>query len=245
MSNLQKIDSMLKNQEFSRGDSEDTSVYCYAESIAMLENCVAVVSDLKLGQSRIYAGEFASYLGLENYSAEDSIWEKQILSLMSDEEREEKYLAEMRFFNYVRRRPRNKRPLYYLATRLMFNLRDGQVMEVQHRMYYRYEEDGETVRYGICVYSPSLLDFKAKSVVVNSVTGEAEALAHSSDNTILSRRETQVLALIDRGLTSQRIADRLFISKYTVSRHRQEIIAKLRVRNSTEACRLARQLNMI
>ena len=46
-------------------------------------------------------------------------------------------------------------------------------------------------------------------------------------------------------MTSKAIADRLCISVHTVSRHRQEILSKLQVGNSTEAIRIARQLGII
>lgn len=245
MSNLHSINSILKNQSFSDTQHIDPSAYTYAECMAQLENCVAVVSDLKLGRSKIYAGEFGDILGLDGYSEENSIWESRILTLISEEEREEKYLAEMRFFNHIRRIPRNKRHLYYLVTHLRFNLRGNKSVNVLHRMYYRYENSGDTVRYAICLYTPSASDFKAKSMVINTLTGDCEALTDTSDNKILSRREVEVLTLIERGLTSKEIADKLCISIHTVSRHRQEIISKLQVKNSTEACRLARQLNIL
>ncbi len=62
----------------------------------------------------------------------------------------------------------------------------------------------------------------AKSIVVNSLTGVLEELTSSTDASILSRREKQVLALIDSGKRSYEIAEILSISKNTVSRHRQE-----------------------
>ena len=54
-----------------------------------------------------------------------------------------------------------------------------------------------------------------------------------------------MLALIDGGLTSKEIAARLNISLHTVSRHRQEILAKLQVKSSIEACRMARSMELI
>ena len=51
--------------------------------------------------------------------------------------------------------------------------------------------------------------------------------------------------LIDKGLASKDIAGILAISINTVSRHRQEILGKLQVRNSIEACRIAKDLNLI
>ncbi|WP_288357716.1 response regulator transcription factor [uncultured Bacteroides sp.] len=62
---------------------------------------------------------------------------------------------------------------------------------------------------------------------------------------ILSVREKQVLSLIDKGLTSKKIAETLSISINTVSRHRQEILGKLQVKNSIEACRVAKDLKLI
>jgi len=213
--------------------------------MAQIENCVTVVSDLKLGKSKIYAGEFGKILGLNDYSEENSIWESRILTLMCEEDREEKYLAEMRFFNYIRRLPRGKRHLYYLVTHLRFNLRGNKSVNVLHRMYYRYENSGDTVRYAICLYTPSAFGFNAKSMVINTLTGDCEVLTNTSDNKILSRREVDVLTMIEHGLTSREIADKLCISIHTVSRHRQEIISKLQVKNSPEACRLARQLRIL
>lgn len=67
----------------------------------------------------------------------------------------------------------------------------------------------------------------------------------ADDSRILTSREKQVLTLIDKGLTSKVIADRLCISRNTVSRHRQEILAKLHVKNSTEACQRAKHMHII
>ena len=70
-------------------------------------------------------------------------------------------------------------------------------------------------------------------------------LGARGESKILSDREIQVLRLIDKGLISKQIADTLSISIHTVSRHRQEILAKLQVRNSIEACRVAKDLGLL
>ncbi len=48
----------------------------------------------------------------------------------------------------------------------------------------------------------------------------------------LSERETEVLLLICQGLSNQEIADRLFISKRTVDKHRANILDKTGCRNT-------------
>ncbi|HIW52668.1 MAG TPA: LuxR C-terminal-related transcriptional regulator, partial [Candidatus Alistipes excrementipullorum] len=58
-------------------------------------------------------------------------------------------------------------------------------------------------------------------------------------------RETEVLKMISRGMTSKQIAEGLSISINTVNRHRQEILGKLQVRNSIEACRVAEDLGLL
>ena len=219
-------------------------VYGYARSMSEVENVVAVVSDLSLGTSKIFNGAFAEVLGISDYSEENSIWEKKILSLMSAHEREEKFIAELRFFHYLRRLG-PKRRHYYLMSKLRLSGCGEKSIDVLHRMYYIYDDASASVRFAICLYGPLSVDFKGKSAAVNSLTGVSEELTSSGDSCILSHRERQILALIDTGMKSREIAEHLCISTHTVSRHRQEILGKLKVKNSIEACRLARSMRMI
>lgn len=53
----------------------------------------------------------------------------------------------------------------------------------------------------------------------------------------LTPREREVLNLTAEGLTSQAIADRLFISPRTVEKHRENMMAKLGLRNQAEVVR--------
>jgi DNA-binding NarL/FixJ family response regulator len=55
----------------------------------------------------------------------------------------------------------------------------------------------------------------------------------------LSRRESDVLALLAHGLTNREIADRLFISPKTVERHVTQLLGKLGLRSRTEAAAYA------
>jgi DNA-binding NarL/FixJ family response regulator len=55
----------------------------------------------------------------------------------------------------------------------------------------------------------------------------------------LTRRELEVLGLLTAGLSDQAIADRIFISRRTVSRHVSSILAKLKLESRTAAAVLA------
>jgi DNA-binding CsgD family transcriptional regulator len=245
MKRREKIETILTGQTFDKNDDKAKLVRDYAKGMADMEQVIVVVSDLKYRKSDIYNGAFASVLGLSGNTRIGSIWEQEILSLMSDEEQEEKYLAELRFYNEMRHIPRSKRDTIYLTSKLRFRTNEDKIINVLHRMYYVYEEDSDVVRFAVCVYGPLTFDFSGKSVMVNSINGEIQAITSASDNKILSKREKQILLCVERGLTSVQIAEELSISKFTVSRHRQDILAKLQVKNSTEACRLARSLGII
>ncbi|MDE7410583.1 MAG: LuxR C-terminal-related transcriptional regulator [Paramuribaculum sp.] len=245
MSNLHKLDKILRNQASNVSVHKTADPYLYARSIAEIENVIAVVSDLSNCHSRIFTGGFANALGLQNYTSEDSIWEKNIISLMSEQEQEEKIKAELRFYHFLRHISKAKRNEYYLLSKLRFTLPDGKVINVMHKMYYIYDSEKDNIIYAICLYGPMIFDICGKSMVVNSITGITEELTSTADNKILSKRELQVLSLIDTGMKSTDIADILNISINTVNRHRQEILSKLQVKNSHEACRIAKSLNMI
>lgn len=55
----------------------------------------------------------------------------------------------------------------------------------------------------------------------------------------LTERENEVLILVAHGLTNQEIADRLFLSPWTVRSHISSILSKLNVENRTQAALFA------
>lgn len=50
----------------------------------------------------------------------------------------------------------------------------------------------------------------------------------------LTKREKEIISLIAKGLTSQEIADKLFISYFTVGKHRKNLMHKLQLKNTAE-----------
>jgi DNA-binding NarL/FixJ family response regulator len=61
----------------------------------------------------------------------------------------------------------------------------------------------------------------------------------------LSERELEILALIARGASNREIGDRLFIAEGTVKNHVTRILAKLGVRDRTQAALKARELGLL
>jgi DNA-binding NarL/FixJ family response regulator len=62
---------------------------------------------------------------------------------------------------------------------------------------------------------------------------------------IISPREKDVLRLIAQGMESKEIAEKLFISIYTVDNHRRNMIARTGVRDSTALIQICRMTGII
>lgn len=74
---------------------------------------------------------------------------------------------------------------------------------------------------------------------------ERQAKKEFGVNPVLSRREKEVLQYIAIDLTSQQIADKLFLSKRTVDNHRMSLLMKLGVKNVAALVKKAIQLGLI
>jgi len=61
----------------------------------------------------------------------------------------------------------------------------------------------------------------------------------------LSKREIEILGLIAKGMASKEIAEQLFLSVNTVNNHRQRIIEKMDVNNTSEALTYAMKIGII
>lgn len=89
------------------------------------------------------------------------------------------------------------------------------------------------------------------SMVAHAQTDATPAADHASLNDdfrkrlCLSRREQEILVLISRGLSSQRIGQTLYISKHTVETHRKNILRKLDFNSSTELVKFAVQQRLV
>jgi DNA-binding NarL/FixJ family response regulator len=62
---------------------------------------------------------------------------------------------------------------------------------------------------------------------------------------VLTRKELQVLQFIARNLTSQEIADLMYISKRTVDNHRMSLLMKLEVKNGAALVKKGLQMGLI
>ena len=66
-----------------------------------------------------------------------------------------------------------------------------------------------------------------------------------TDLPVLTPREKEVLALIAEGYTNPQIAEKIFLSPFTVDSHRKNLLAKLGVKNTASLIKLAIETKMI
>lgn len=78
------------------------------------------------------------------------------------------------------------------------------------------------------------------TLLLNQFTGALVSLESP-----LTRRESDVLALIASGSSSPEVADRLNISKYTVEDHLKHVYQKLNISSRAEAALAAKRLGLI
>lgn len=246
-----KLNSEFSRQRHIAGMTDDAAFEHYAriaDGYAELENVLAVLSDLYSNRSYVVHGRFSTIIAIDTEKCSGhipSIWEDDIFKTIKPEDLDMKMLRELMFFHYVNRLPKSRKFSRCLMQRLRMLSRKGEWIEALHRLYYIPAQDGKTIRFALCLYGALTTELKADSIVMDTMTGQATELNQSAEIKILSPQETAVLRLIEDGNRSKGIADILGISLHTVSRHRQNIIAKLKVRNSAEACKIARNLSIL
>lgn len=242
-----KLEREFSRQELSDAvDSERLSAYIdVAKGYAEVEGVLAVLSDLHDKSSYVVHGRFSDTLDIDRTKCVgkiSSIWEQEIFNAIHPDDLEAKMLQELLFFHHVTRLPLGRRFNQCLMQRLRMRTRTGRYVDVLHRLHYIPADDCRGVWLALCLYGAMPQAFNLPAAAIDMLTGQTTVLDCSSGSGILSRQERSVLKLIDSGKRSCDIAAMLNISIHTVSRHRQNIISKLQVRNSAEACRIARAL---
>ena len=219
-----------------------------ASTYARIENAIAVLSDMRTNISYIYYGGIAEILGCAERGDSQtvhSIWEESIFKHIHPNDLSDKYLQELRFFHFLKHVPKGKRTDYYLMSKLRMQGLSGEYIPILHRMFYVPVQSNDSMWLSLCLYNLCTTDISWKCAFVNSLTGQITELEKQDCSNLLSVREKEVLKLIDAGKMSKDIAQTLYISINTVSRHRQSILEKLQVKNSIEACRIAKDLKLI
>jgi len=219
-----------------------------AAGYAYTEGALAVMSNLRTNVSHIYYGCVGELLGFaphDSYQQLDSVWEEDIFSRVHPDDLKLRHLQELVFYCRMsaKEQPAGAYP-WHLENTMRMKDRHGDYRYVLHRIFYFPSTGKRGVCYALCLYNFAA-ELHEKARMVNMQTGEVKMIEVEDCRHLLSEREKGILKLIRKGLASKEIADQTGISKHTVDRHRQNIIAKLQVKNSAEACHRAKELGLI
>lgn len=255
MSNIyigNQLAATLLEQTFLIQESNDIEIFKQlVSSYVSVDQCVAVLSDFQADCSYIYAGNFGKVFGLpcEN-SVIDSAFEECIFSKIHPDDVIERHILELNYFQYLKSLPYQDSHKYSTSSRIRTQNTIENCAYINHRTIYLKSLSNGSVWLALCLYAPSAdtqfhsgIDGK----IINNETGEVIALEKYKhyEQTLLSKRELEILTLVAKGSNSIQIAKQLNISVFTVRRHRQNIIEKMKVANTTEAVKTAMVMGII
>ncbi|TZF93663.1 helix-turn-helix transcriptional regulator [Chryseobacterium panacisoli] len=234
----QLSDKLLDNA--SRKCMLDIEIYKQrALAYSQMEGAICVLSDMQANRSYIYKSAAAGELGLamgEIPTEIDSIWEEEMLKKIHPDDRLKKYIHELRFFKLLDTMEMEQRTEYSVVSKIRMKDKNEEYRWVKHRMFYMYSPSNGRLRLALCLYNIALAPSMVSDfMIINTIKGEVVVKDKLDYKNILSPRELEVLKFVGEGYASKEIADILCISINTVSRHRQNILEKLKVKNSTQA----------
>ena len=217
-----------------------------AQSYAICENSIAVLSNLRTDTSYMYFGKTSGAFGLEPTTAcqqVDSIWEEELFSRIHPDDLQRRDREELAFYHAVASSHSDKAFAWHMEQTMRMRGRNGQYLPVSHRIFYFTGNGQRGISYALCLYNLTSKVLKY-AIMRNSLTGE-ERRIDVEEKCLLTKQEITVLSMVREGLQSKAISQRLGISKHTVDRHRQNIIAKLHTANMAEACHKSKLLGIV
>ncbi|GAA3745712.1 LuxR C-terminal-related transcriptional regulator [Flavobacterium ginsengisoli] len=218
-----------------------------AQNFADLENGIAVLSDLYKNKSYIYSGKISEELKIfkkDQVQEIESIWEEELFGKLNSDDVLQKYLLELHFFQFIKTVSVEERKDFCVISKLRMNDKTAE-KSLLHKMFY-FSNEYEDIELALCLYN---FDFSLtpqyEGAIINTATGNIIKQNEKESNFFLSTREKEILKMLQEGKQSKEIAQLLFISINTVSRHRQNILEKMKVNNTAEACSIATKLKWI
>lgn len=244
-----KLDhKFLSQNDGQQNADEEMRLRMIAKAYADNEECIAVMNNFRTKGSHIYLGAVGEAMGFGErgtYQHVDTLYEEEVFSRIPDEDMAIRHLEELSFYHIM------SAPAYtsagypcYMVTNIRMADAAGKLHDMIHRIFYYTSRDRRGICYGLCLYSFASSQ-RQYARIIDKRTGEERKIEVETMRSLLTDREKDVLLYIQKGLASKEIADRMAISKHTVDRHRQNIIEKLQVANTTEAIFKARQLGLL
>jgi DNA-binding CsgD family transcriptional regulator len=136
--------------------------------------------------------------------------------------------------------PSLSRPNYKFSYDYRILRPDGRVVRILEQNAVLQQDDNGNITHllGVCNDITHWKKSGRQLASLTSTVDQKHYLFHSENTSaiklqsVLSKRELQIVKLMSEGCSSKHIADKLFISFHTVNTHRQKMIEKTNTRNS-------------
>ena len=124
---------------------------------------------------------------------------------------------------------------------------DGTYRRVTNEKQLLEVTDDNYLALGIIEIAPDQSEnLPVRAQMKHCITGEIIPIKIEEEDTFaLTPREKEILSLASQGFSSKEIAEKLFISTYTVNRHRQNIREKFNAKSLIEAIDIARKKGVL
>ena len=145
--------------------------------------------------------------------------------------------------------PENRKDYKHIYEFRLSNSNNEYVRVISQHQLLEIDENGNPyLVLGVADISPDQnVSDKVKFRLINIKTGDIVPfpLNEESNKVNLSKREIEILKLVNEGMFSKEISDNLSISVHTVNNHRQKILQKMNTNNVVEAINYARKLGLV
>lgn len=145
---------------------------------------------------------------------------------------------------FLKQTPQKDHQDYIFSYNFRFRRQDKRVAQVLQRNCFITSKET-----GLPLYSLGMIididDFKADTVMVHTIAKNAGSDSYRQpviknyfypdfEETLLTPREKVVLQYLSEGYSSKQVADKLFLSEYTIVNHKQNMLRKTNTKNITE-----------
>lgn len=138
------------------------------------------------------------------------------------------------------------------ANVIVLSMYDGEdyisrCLEIGVKGYVVKSESGSELDFAIrsVLKGSNYFSRRAQDIIFKKYTQNVGKKREPEEQIKLTQREIEIIRLIAEGLTSQQMADKLFISPRTVETHRANLMKKLSVRNVIELVKKIQKMQIL
>jgi len=222
----------------------------YIEVLSQVNNSYVLVNEWGVGPLYISSNYDTAYDYIPDFSSKTLIEKKALIdAAIHPDDWPIVMSMRKRGFEYIAGLPFEERKDYkhILEFRVRFRNQTYLRILLQYHLLEITESNDYILLLGISDLSPDQNpDEPVKFRLVNFKTNEIiHFSAFEEPDMPLTKRELEILKLVNEGMLSKEISDKLSISIHTVNRHRQNIMEKMNVDNVVEALNYSRKLGLI